>query len=42
MRLIVPAKQRIVALWQRQTGPGCVRSVSGRGGSSCGQGGFGS
>jgi hypothetical protein len=39
---IVSAKQRIVALWQRGTRPGWVRSVSGRGGSSCGQGGFGS
>jgi hypothetical protein len=42
IRLIVSAKQRIVALRQRQAGFGCVRSVSGRGGSSCGQGGFGS
>src|SRR3954469_16730017 len=39
---IVSAKQRIVALWQRHVGPGCVLSVSGRGGRSCGPGGFGS
>jgi PPOX class probable F420-dependent enzyme len=38
----VSAKQRIVALRQRHAGFGCVRSVSGRGGSSCGHGGFGS
>jgi PPOX class probable F420-dependent enzyme len=31
-----------VALRQRQVGSGCVRSVSGRGGRSCGHGGFGS
>src|SRR5437763_9619713 len=42
IRRIVSPKQRIVALWQRQVGFGCVRSVSGRGGSSCGHGGFGS
>ena len=39
---IVSAKQRIVALRQRGAGFGCVRSVSGRGGRSCGHGGFGS
>ena len=42
MRRIVSRKQRIVALRQRGTGPGWVLSVSGRGGSSCGHGGFGS
>jgi len=42
IRRIVSPKQRIVALRQRQVGFGCVRSVSGRGGRSCGHGGFGS
>jgi hypothetical protein len=39
---MVSLKQRMVALRQRGTGPGWVVSVSGRGGRSWGQGGFGS
>ena len=42
MRAIVRSRHLIVALWQRQTGPGCVVSLTGRGGSSWGHGGFGS
>src|SRR4051812_2009334 len=42
IRRIVPSMHLIVALRQRQTGPGCVASVVGAGGRSCGHGGFGS